>query len=510
MKPEQIVNEALTSPIYKLLRETPLQPARRLSALIGSELLLKREDLLQVFSFKVRGASHKMLKLPDKMRKRGVVAASAGNHAQGVAFAARAVGVPAHIFIPVGTPEIKVEAIRSLGANTIIDGDVIDTTLANAQQFARTKKLPFFHPFDDYDIICGQATVGAELLREMYEQVEAVFVCCGGGGLLAGVATVIKHLRPSVKVIGVEPDDAASMTMALRKGKLFTLPYVGTFAETVAVARAGAKTFKLCKQFVDDMVLVDSGSICNAIKEIYEDTRTIVEPAGALSVAAARKYAQSSKYKGGRLVAVLSGANMNFDRLRYVLEKTYAGSSEELLLAAQIPEQPGSFLRFYQLLDQRNITEFNYRFSHEGPASVLAGISIKDTAERKQILTKLHKNGIKALDLTGDENAQFHVRHMVGGRAVMADSEQVYRLEFSERPGSLHDFLANLDPGWNISMFHYRSLGGIFAKIMIGFQLPSSYCKRLESRFKKTCYSYQLINSSPGYRWFLADPSRKS
>ncbi len=430
MKPEQIVNEALTSPIYKLLRETPLQPARRLSALIGSELLLKREDLLQVFSFKVRGASHKMLKLPDKMRKRGVVAASAGNHAQGVAFAARAVGVPAHIFIPVGTPEIKVEAIRSLGANTIIDGDVIDTTLANAQQFARTKKLPFFHPFDDYDIICGQATVGAELLREMYEQVEAVFVCCGGGGLLAGVATVIKHLRPSVKVIGVEPDDAASMTMALRKGKLFTLPYVGTFAETVAVARAGAKTFKLCKQFVDDMVLVDSGSICNAIKEIYEDTRTIAE--------------------------------------------------------------------------------FNYRFSHEGPASVLAGISIKDTAERKQILTKLHKNGIKALDLTGDENAQFHVRHMVGGRAVMADSEQVYRLEFSERPGSLHDFLANLDPGWNISMFHYRSLGGIFAKIMIGFQLPSSYCKRLESRFKKTCYSYQLINSSPGYRWFLADPSRKS
>ena len=510
MKPEQIVNEALTSPIYKLLQETPLQPARRLSELIGNQLLLKREDALKVFSFKVRGASHKMLKLSERERQRGVVAASAGNHAQGVAFAARSVGVPAHIFIPQSTPDIKVEAVRSMGANTIIGGKDITETLANAQQFAREKKLPFFHPFDDYKIICGQATVGVELLREIHEPVEAVFVGCGGGGLLAGVATVIKQLRPKIKVIGVEPDDAGSMTLALRKGRPTTLPYVGTFADTVAVARVGAKTFKLCKQFVDSMILVDSGSICNAIKEIYEDTRIIAEPAGALSVAAARQYAKSSKYKGGRLVAILSGANMDFDKLRYVLERTYAGHTEEMLLGAQIPERPGSFLRFYRLLDQRNITEFSYRYSHKGPGNVLAGISISDASERKQILAKLRKNGIKSLDLSGEEHAQIHVRHMVGGRAVIAGTEQVYLLEFSERAGALNDFLVSLEPSWNISMFHYRSLGGIFAKILIGFQLPSTFCKELEKRFKRTCYSFQLINDSPSYRWFLADPSRKS
>lgn len=505
MKTEQIVNLALTSPIYRLLKETALTEAPKLSASLGSRMLLKREDHQPIFSFKVRGAYNKMLRTPKARRDKGVVAVSAGNHAQGVAFSAKAEGVQAHIFMPTTTPSIKVDAVRRLGASVTLHGVAFHETLGQAKAFAKKHGRVLFHPFDDYDIIAGQATVGVELVREMHEDVEAVFVACGGGGLLAGVAAVIKQLRPKVKVFGVEPEDAASMHAALKKGRLVTLPYVGTFAETVSVARVGDKTFGICKKHVDDVIVVDIGSICNAIKDIYEDTRTIVEPAGALAVAGARVYAQGKKSRGRPLVAVLSGANMNFDSLRYVIERTASGQGGELLLAAKIPERPGSFLDLCKALGNRHVTEFNYRISRGREAHVFVGIEIKDEKERSQLLGKLKSRGIEALDLTGDETAELHVRHMVGGRASVEPKEMVYRLEFPERPGSLLKFLNCLDKGWNISLFHYRFHGADVGRVLIGLQLPAKSRGKLEKAFDKIGYPYWPVEGNSAYEMFLTE-----
>ncbi|MBF2734811.1 MAG: threonine ammonia-lyase, biosynthetic [Betaproteobacteria bacterium AqS2] len=505
MKTAAIVSEALTSPIYQHLRATPLTEAARLGAELGCRVLLKREDQQPVFSFKVRGAYHKMLKLPAAARRRGVVAASAGNHAQGVAHAARALGLPSHIFMPEHTPSIKIQAVDAMGAKVFLHGNGFDQTLKAARAHARKHDLPLFHPFDDYDVICGQATIGAELLREMPPSTEAVFVACGGGGLLAGIAAVIKHLRPGIKVFGVEPVDAACMDLALRKGRLAKLDYVGTFAETVAVAQAGTRNFRICKEAVDGMFVVDIGAICNAIKAVYEDTRTIVEPAGALGVAGARAYHAAGRHKGGDLVPVVCGANMNFDALRYVIERSAAGEDSEMLLAAEIPERPGSFLKLCRLLGKRQVREFNYRYSDSSQAHIFAGISVKDQAERRQIVDNLAKRGITAHDLTGDETAELHVRHMVGGRTSVGINELVYRFEFPETAGALLNFLSRLQKDWNISLFHYRFHGADVGRVLIGFQAEPGQRRQLTQAFDAIGYPYWPVSGNAAYGMFLAD-----
>ena len=505
MKKEQIVNNALTSQIYRLVKETPLTDAPKLSASIGNRLLLKREDHHPIFSFKVRGAYNKMLSISEAKRKKGVVAVSAGNHAQGVAFSASKEKVPAHIFMPVNTPSIKVDAVKRFGATVSLSGKAFDESLVLAKQYAKKHDKVLFHPFDDYDIIAGQATMGVELVREMHEDVEAVFIACGGGGLLAGTAAVIKQLRPKVKVFGVEPEDAASMHAALAKGHPVTLPYVGLFAETVAVARVGNKTFDICKDCVDDVLVVDIGSICNAIKDIYEDTRTIVEPAGALGVAGARMYAKSKKSLGKPLVSVLCGANMNFDSLRYVIERTSSRQAGEMLLAAKIPERPGSFLELCEVLGKRHVTEFNYRISRGPEAHVFVGIELTENGERKELLRSLSDHGIEAVDLTGDETAELHIRHMVGGRASVSPGEHVYRIEFPERPGSLYKFLKGLEKGWNISLFHYRFLGADIGRVLIGLQLPANKRGKLEAFLKKIGYPFWRVEDNHAYEMFLTE-----
>ena len=511
MKTAAIVNEALTSPIYQHLAETPLTAAPRLSAALGCPILLKREDQQPIFSFKVRGAYHKLLKLPAAARKRGIVAASAGNHSQGVAHAANKLGIPCHIFMPERTQSIKIQAAENLGARIHLSGDRFDAAQQAATAFARERDLPLFHPFDDYDVICGQATIGAELLREMPPSTEAVFIACGGGGLLAGVAAVLKQLRPGIKVYGVEPADAACMDLAMRKGRPAKLDYVGTFADTVAVAKAGTKTYRICKDNVDGIIVVDIGEICNAIKAIYEDTRTIVEPAGALGVAGARAYRASGKGKGSELVAILCGANMNFDSLRYVIERSSAGEEAEMLLAAEIPEKPGSFLKLCKLLGKRHVREFNYRYSDNAQAHIFAGISVKDQSDRRQIIANLAQNGITAHDLTGDETAELHVRHMVGGRTAAGVDELVYRFEFPETSGALLRFLNHLrGKDWNISLFHYRFHGADVGRVLIGFQVDASRERQLTKVFDAIGYPYWPVSGNAAYGMFLADTESKS
>ncbi len=506
MKPEKLVNESLTSAIYDLAVETDVGKAQRLSQALGFPVLLKREDQQPVFSFKVRGAYHKMLKMDRAELAKGVVAASAGNHAQGVAISARKLGIPAHIFMPQTVQQLKIDAVKNLGAIVNLDSPELDLTVKAALSFAAKRKMPFFHPFDDYDVIAGQGTLGAELLRQISEPIEAVFIPSGGGGLLAGAATVIKSLRPRIKVFGVEPTDAACMAAAFRRGRLVLLPYVGRFAETVAVRRAGVRTFGLCKKFVDGIIEVDTAAICTAIKDIYEDTRTIIEPAGALSVAAARKYAEEGKAKGGNLVCVLSGANMNFDMLRHIVERATSGSRGEMILGATIPEKPGSFLRFCELLGPRAVTEFNYRYADDDDAHIFAGIELKDLREREHILASLRAAGIETVDLTGDENAELHIRHMVGGRARLKESEHIYRFEFPERAGALAAFLRRMKPHWNISMFHYRFHGADYGRVLAGFQVPPKERGKLEETFRKIGYAHWRADDSDAYRMFLADP----
>lgn len=510
MKAAQIVNQALTSQIYQHVAETPLSAAPMLSASLGAKLWLKREDLHPIFSFKIRGALHKMLNLGHERCARGVVAASAGNHAQGVAYASRLLGAPATIYMPTATPSIKVNAVRRLGAQVVLEGEQFKHTLAQARKFCARRKQVFIHPFDDDEVICGQATVGAELLREMPPTTEAVFVACGGGGLLAGVAAMVKQLRPKVKVFGVEPVDAACMALSLKRGRAAKLDYVGTFAETVAVERPGTRTFRICKQLVDGVRVIDTGAICNAIKDIYEETRVIVEPAGALSLAGAQNYVGAGEHKGGDLVAVVCGANMNFDALRYVIERSASGEGGEMLLAAKIPDKPGSFLRLCKLLGKRHVREFNYRFSHtSSQAHIFAGLSIKDESERGRIIDNLAKHKIEAVDLTGDETAELHVRHMVGGRAQTGEQELLYRIEFPERAQALVYFLSKIKTAWNISLFHYRFHGADVGRVLIGFQLPESKRGALERTFKEIGYPFWPVRDNPSCNMFLADPLRQ-
>ncbi len=454
--------------------------ARVLSARLGNRVLLKREDMQPVFSFKCRGAYNKMANLPARALARGVIASSAGNHAQGVALAAQKLGCGAAIVMPTTTPKIKVDAVKARGAEVHLRGDTYDEAYAEARRLARSRKLAFVHPYDDPDVIAGQGTIGMEILRQATQPLDAVFVAVGGGGLIAGIASYIKRLRPSVKVIGVEPVDADAMARSLKAGRRVVLDHVGLFADGVAVKQVGEITFRLCRELLDGMIRVDTDQICAAIKDVFEDTRTILEPAGALAIAGAKIHVERTGVRGKRLVAVASGANTNFDRLRFVAERAEVGEHREAILAVTIPERPGSFKKFCATLGARNITEFNYRIADPKEAHVFVGVEVHNRDETARIVKVLEREGLKALDLSEDEMAKLHVRHMVGGHAPAgirtsargAPDELLYRFEFPERPGALMNFLSNMRTDWNISLFHYRNQGSDYGRVLVGMQVP--------------------------------------
>jgi threonine dehydratase len=435
------LEKILTTSVYDVARETPLEIMPTLSQRLGSSVLLKREDLQPVFSFKLRGAYNRISQLSAEERERGVIAASAGNHAQGVALAASRLGIKAVIVMPVTTPRIKVDAVRRLGGKAVLHGDSFDEASSHAQMLQEKHGYAFIHPFDDPAVIAGQGTVAMELLRQHPGPLDAVFICVGGGGLLAGMAVYIKRLRPEIKVIGVEPEDAPSMYEALRQNKRVILDQVGIFADGAAVRQVGKETFRLAREFVDEMLLVDTDEICAAIKDVFDDTRVLAEPAGALAVAGLKKYVQREGLKNGRLAAVLSGANMNFDRLRHVAERAEIGERREAVFAVTIPERPGSFRRFCKAIGKRGITEFNYRYSDDSEAHVFVGLKVeRGDVEKQEVLERLAAEGYPILDMTDNEVAKLHLRHMVGGHASHVANESLYRFEFPERPGALMHF----------------------------------------------------------------------
>ncbi|MBT9612139.1 MAG: threonine ammonia-lyase, biosynthetic [Burkholderiales bacterium] len=497
------LKKILTSRVYDVALESPLDLAPVLSQRLGNTVLLKREDMQSVFSFKLRGAYNKMAHLPSAALKRGVIAASAGNHAQGVALAAQRLGCNATIVMPATTPQIKVSAVKNRGAKVILHGDSYDEAYHHARTLEKKHKLTFVHPYDDPDVIAGQGTVGMEILRQHGEAIHAIFVPVGGGGLIAGIAAYVKALRPEIKIIGVEPSDADAMYRSLKKKERVLLSQVGLFADGVAVKQVGEETFRLCKKFVDEIVLVDTDEICAAIKDVFNDTRSILEPAGALSIAGAKAYATHHKLKDKTLVAIASGANMNFDRLRHVAERAELGEQREGILAVTIPETPGSFKKFCTLLGPRNITEFNYRFADPKVAHVFAGIEVQERGDIAHLISALKKVGISALDLTDNEMAKLHIRHLVGGRAPLAQNELLYRFEFPERPGALMRFLNSMSKGWNISLFHYRNHGTDYGRVLVGIQVPPKEKPAFQAFLDKLGYAYWDESKNPAYKLFL-------
>jgi len=462
----------LKARVYDVAMETPLEPARALSARLANRLLIKREDLQPVFSFKLRGAYNKMAALPRARLARGVIAASAGNHAQGVALAAQRLGCRATIVMPVTTPRIKVDAVRSRGAQVRLHGDSYNDAYAEALRLKRSRALTFVHPYDDPAVIAGQGTVGMEIVRQHPGPLDAIFVPVGGGGLIAGIAAYVKRVRPSVRLIGVEPADADAMTRSLKAGRRIKLEHVGLFADGVAVKEVGRETFRLCRELVDEMVLVDTDEMCAAIKDVFEDTRVVLEPAGALAVAGAKAWVERRGTRGKTLVAVASGANTNFDRLRFIAEEAELGEHREALLAVTIPERPGSFRKFCTTLGGNNITEFNYRIADSREAHIFVGVEVNGRAQTERIVRNLRRHGLTTLDLSDNEMAKLHLRHMVGGRAPFAEDELLYRFEFPERPGALMNFLKHMGHGWNITLFHYRNHGADFGRVLVGMQVP--------------------------------------
>ncbi|MDE3009777.1 MAG: threonine ammonia-lyase, biosynthetic, partial [Pseudomonadota bacterium] len=463
----------LTAHVYDVAIESPLTEAPRLSARTGNRVLFKREDLQPVFSFKLRGAYNKMARLNPAELARGVIAASAGNHAQGVALGAQRLGTRALIVMPETTPQIKVDAVRSRGAEVILEGTSYDDAYQHALKLAEQRGLTFIHPYDDPDVIAGQGTIGMEILRQHQRPIDAVFLAVGGGGLIAGVASYIKRISPQTRIIGVQPVDSDAMTRSLAAGHRVRLEQVGLFADGVAVKLVGEETFRLCQTLVDEMVLVDTDAICAALKDVFDDTRSVLEPAGALAVAGLKAWVEKTGARDQTLVAVACGANMNFDRLHFVAERAELGEHREALFAATIPEQPGSFLRFCESLGRRNITEFGYRYSREGEAHVFVGVGVANQADIPLLLQGLKDAGIATIDLSDNELAKLHVRHLVGGRTRRADDERLFRFEFPERPGALIGFLQALGSAHNISLFHYRNHGADTARVLIGFDLPA-------------------------------------
>jgi threonine dehydratase len=502
MQPDYL-ERILNARVYDVALETPLELAPNLSARTGNRVWLKREDMQPVFSFKLRGAYNKMAHLTSAQRKRGVIAASAGNHAQGVALAAQKLGCRAVIVMPVTTPGIKVEAVKRRGAEVILAGESYDEAYAHALEMEKKNKLTFVHPYDDPDVIAGQGTIAMEILRQHPDGIDAVFCCIGGGGLIAGVAAYIKRLRPQTRIIGVEASDADAMARSLAAGKRVRLDQVGLFADGAAVKYVGAETFRLCQQYVDEVVLVDTDAICAAIKDVFEDTRSILEPAGALAIAGAKAWAKSRGAKDKTLVAVASGANMNFDRLRFVAERAEIGEQREAVLAVTIPEKPGSFKRFCGLIGKRSITEFNYRYSDAKEAHVFAGVQVANRGESLKLVEALRRHDLPTLDLTDDEMAKLHIRHMVGGRAPGLTDELLYRFEFPERPGALMNFLDQMSKGWNISLFHYRNHGADYGRVLVGMQVPVKEMKAFRAFLKNLGYRYWDESKNPAYKLFL-------
>ncbi len=502
--PTDYLEKILTARVYDVAIESPLEEAPNLSRRIGNTVLLKREDMQPVFSFKLRGAYNKMAQLPRATLKRGVIAASAGNHAQGVALAAQRLKCEAVIVMPATTPNIKVNAVAARGAQVVLHGDSYSDAYTHAVELAKEKKLTFIHPYDDPEVIAGQGTVGMEILRQHAGPIHAIFVPVGGGGLIAGVAAYVKRLRPDIRIIGVEPVDADAMYQSLRKKERVVLPQVGIFADGVAVKQVGEETFRLCRKLVDEVILVDTDAICAAIKDVFEDTRSILEPAGALSVAGAKLYAKRQKLKNKNLVAIASGANMNFDRLHHVAERAELGEQREGILAVTIPERPGSFKDFCTLLGPRSITEFNYRFSDPAQAHVFVGVQVHNRGEVDKLLTALKHKDIAAVDLSDNEMAKLHVRHLVGGHAPLVENERVFRFEFPERPGALMNFLNSMSHSWNISLFHYRNHGTDYGRVLVGIQVPPEDNRAFTDFLDKLGYPYWDENDNPAYRLFLA------
>jgi len=498
------IERILKARVYDVAIESPLEEAARLSRRLDNRVLLKREDLQAVFSFKLRGSYNKISNLAESAAKRGVICASAGNHAQGVALAARKRGVPAVIVMPLTTPQIKVTAVADLGAEVVLHGDDFDSAHERALAIMRERNLVFVHPFDDPDVIAGQGTVGVEILRQARGALDAIFVPIGGGGLIAGIAVYVKHLHPNVKIIGVEPEDAAAMYESLRAGKRITLDRVGIFADGVAVKRVGEETFKLVREFVDEVLLVDTDEICAAIQDVFEDTRSIVEPAGALAVAGVKKWVEREGWKDKCIVAVNSGANMNFDRLRHVAERADVGGEREALIAVEIPEAPGSFLQFCETLGKRNVTEFNYRYESSRAAQIFVGFGLsRGRAECQELCAGLRTAGYGVNDMTDNEMAKLHVRYMVGGHARGIENERLYRFEFPERPGALLRFLQAIGSRWNISLFHYRNHGSDYGRVLAGIQVPPSERDEFVLHIDELRYAYTEETNNPAYRMFL-------
>jgi len=494
----------LRSKVYDVAIESPLDAAPRLSARLGNTVLLKREDLQPVFSFKNRGAYNKIAHLSAAAAARGVICASAGNHAQGVALGARRRGVPAVIVMPCTTPQIKVQAVMSRGGEVILHGDDFDAAYEHALKLAQQRNMVFVHPFDDPDVIAGQGTVGIEIMRQTGGELDAIFVPVGGGGLIAGIAVGVKQLYPRVKIIGVEPEDAAAMHDSLRAGKRVTLDQVGLFADGVAVRRVGEENFELARRYVDDVVLVDTDEICAAIQDTFEDTRSMPEPSGALALAGLKAWVARGKVRDQRLVSINSGANMNFDRLRYIAERADIGAGRETLLAVEIPEERGSFLRFCELLGQRSVTEFNYRYQGGDRAHIFVGIGAAESpAEREAEIMRLRAAGYTVLDMSHNEMAKLHVRYMVGGGGGGIADELLYRFEFPERPGALRRFLQAIGASWNITLFHYRNHGSDYGRVLAGIQVPRADRQRFLEHLNDLGFPYAEETANPAYRMFL-------
>ena len=498
---ERIANAS----VYDVAVETPLELAKNLSARFENRIWLKREDLQPVFSFKLRGAYNKIASLPDEALQAGVICNSAGNHAQGVALAAKRRGVRAVIVMPVTTPSIKVDAVRSLDGEVVLHGDTYDDAFAHASELQKKQGLTFIHPFDDPEVIAGQATIGVEIMKQAGRQPNAIFVPIGGGGLIAGIAVYVKALYPDVRVIGVEPEDSAAMQESLAAGKPVTLDHVGIFADGVAVRRVGNETFRLCRKYVDEIITVDTDHVCAAIQDIFEDTRSIVEPAGGLAVAGVKRYIADNKVSDQDLVAICCGANVNFDRLRHIAERAAIGEEKEMLLAVEIPEEPGSFRRFCEALGRRSVTEFNYRYSDSAKAHIFVGVELRrGLVERRELVDHLREKGYLVKDLSDNEMAKLHVRHMVGGRSPNIANERLYRFEFPERPGALLDFLNAIGTDWNISLFHYRNHGSDYGRILAGIDVPERDTVELEAHLAELGYAHWEESDNPAYRIFLA------
>jgi threonine dehydratase len=506
MPPDSYIEKILRARVYDVASESPLELAPRLSRRLGNTVHFKREDLQPVFSFKLRGAYNKIALLSESVAKRGVICASAGNHAQGVALAAKRRGIPAVIVMPQTTPNIKVNAVRDLGGEVVLHGDNYDAAYEHAQSIVRERNLAFVHPFDDPDVIAGQGTVAVEILRQSKGDIDAIFVPVGGGGLIAGIAVYAKYLNPRLKIIGVEPVDSAAMHESLRKKQRVTLDHVSIFADGVAVKRVGEETFRLCREYVDEVITVDTDEICAAIQDVFEDTRAIVEGAGALAVAGIKKYCALNQWKEKRIVAVNSGANMNFDQLRYIAERSDLGAAREALFAIEMPEQPGSFLRFCEMLGSRAVTEFNYRYGTKDRAQIFVGLGIaRGREERDEVIAALRAAGYGVTDMSDNEIAKLHVRYMVGGHAKSVANERLYRFEFPERKGALMQFLKAVGTRWNITLFHYRNHGSDYGRVLAGIDVPSADNAEFLDHLNVLHYSYSDETNNPAYSIFLGN-----